>query len=148
MKHIIAFILILSGFGACNHLNQFGDNISSANSSKSHNAGQNCMNCHKKGGEGDGWFSIAGTAYRPDLATAQNAVINLYTAPNGGGELKKIVSGDLLGNFYTTDIQAFGTGLYPSVTYNGNTSYMSGSILHGACNSCHGISTDKIIVSQ
>jgi hypothetical protein len=56
------------------------------------------------------------------------------------------ITGDLLGNFYTTDIQAFGTGLYPTVTYNGNTSFMNSSILQGDCNSCHGISTDKIIV--
>jgi hypothetical protein len=54
MKNAIKLILISVGFTACNHLNQFGDNTSSANTSDSHNAGQNCMNCHKKGGEGEG----------------------------------------------------------------------------------------------
>ncbi|MEX1188345.1 MAG: hypothetical protein WED33_03740 [Bacteroidia bacterium] len=140
---LFAFALLNN---SCNHLNELTTNISEANSSQSHNSGQNCVNCHKKGGDGDGWFTISGTAYAQNNVTASNVVVNLYTQPNGKGELRKTINGDLLGNFYTTDIQAFGGGLYPAISYNGQTSYMSSSILQGACNSCHGISTDRISV--
>ena len=39
------------------------DNISIAGDDESHNAGQNCMQCHYDGGEGEGCFVVAGTVY-------------------------------------------------------------------------------------
>jgi hypothetical protein len=51
---------------------------------------------------------------------------------------------DAFGNFYTTENIDFGNGLYASVEGNSSTKNMVSSITTGQCNSCHGISTDKI----
>ena len=118
---------------------------SSATSSESHNMGQNCMNCHKQGGQGEGWFSIAGTVYDTSLTKVYtNATVKLYTAPNGGGTLKYTLPVDRKGNFYTTTSISFGSGLYPVVSGVNNPNYMSTPITTGDCNSCHGISTSKL----
>ncbi len=108
--------------------------------------GQNCMNCHVNGGEGKGWFVAAGTVYKPNLSTTNpNNTIYLYTGPNGTGILKATIEGDAKGNFHTTEDIDFGSGLYPSVKNAANDiQYMSSSITQGACNSCHGVSQDKI----
>jgi len=120
--------------------------ISTHGTNKSHNMGQNCMNCHKNGGSGEGIFQVAGTVY-DSLKTNiyPNATVNLYTQPNGGGQLRATVYADSKGNFYTTAAVDFSGGLYPSViSTSGTTKYMSTSISIGACNSCHGVSTDKL----
>jgi len=131
---------------SCNHSKELTVNNSLYNSSKSHNMGQNCMSCHKKGGQGEGWFSVAGTAYHTDNSTAQNVTVKLYSQPDGAGNLVKEIPGDLLRNFFITDIMSFRTGLYPVVEFNGVKSYMSSSISIGSCNSCHGVSTSKITI--
>jgi cytochrome c553 len=118
---------------------------STANSSESHNMGQNCMNCHKQGGQGEGWFTVAGTVY--DTSTTKvypGATIKLFTGPNGTGTLKYTLPVDKLGNFYTTNSVDFISGLYPAVTGSNATRYMSSTISNGQCNSCHGSSTSKI----
>ena len=124
-------------------------NISATNGNKSHNMGQNCMNCHKSGGEGEGWFNAAGTVYNAAFtATKPNGTIKLYTGPDGTGTLKYTIQVDAKGNFYTTESISFGSGLYPSVTgTTGDVQYMSTAITTGACNSCHNVSTDKIWVN-
>jgi hypothetical protein len=148
-KHIrvIAIVAITLFYFSCNHYDQLTVNNSSNNTSRSHNVGKDCMSCHKKGGGGEGWFNVAGSAFQSNNAAAQNISVKLYTQANGTGNLVKEIQGDLLGNFYTTDIIPFGQGLYPVVEYNGNQHFMSGSITKGACNSCHGISTTKITVN-
>ncbi len=119
--------------------------ISSNSSSESHNQGQNCMSCHKSGGEGEGWFNAAGTVYdSTKLAVYPKTTVKLFSGPQGSGDLKYTVQVDGLGNFYTTEKIDYGTGLYPAVEGNNQTKYMSSSISNGACNSCHGVSTDKI----
>lgn len=118
---------------------------STAGTSKSHNMGQNCMNCHKQGGPGEGWFTAAGTIYdNVANTTFPNATIKFYTGPNGTGTLMYTISGDNLGNFYTTQAMNFTAGLYPAVQGKTTTMYMSTSISTGQCNSCHGVSTGKI----
>lgn len=115
-------------------------------SSKSHNMGLNCMNCHKAGGSGEGIFTAAGTIYNSAAtATYPNATIKFYTGPNGTGTLMYTVSGDNLGNFYTSQALNFSAGLYPVVQGITTTMYMSTSISTGQCNSCHGVSTGKIM---
>lgn len=149
MKKYFFSVALCAGFGvllftqACSKKNE--TNISSQNSSKSHNMGQNCMNCHKSGGDGEGWFTVAGTAYdSAGTNTYSNVTVKLYTGPNGTGTLKYTIDGDKLGNFYTTNATDFGSGLYPAVQGNNSTKYMSTSIPHGQCNSCHGVSTGKL----
>ena len=104
------------------------------------------MNCHKQGGSGEGWFNVAGTVYKSDLSTTNpNNTVYLYTGPNGTGTLKATIEGDAKGNFHTTESIDFGNGLYPVVkNSNNDTQYMSTSITQGACNSCHGVTEDKI----
>lgn len=123
-------------------------NISKHNGNESHNMGQNCMNCHKDGGQGEGCFNVAGTVYDSmQSATAANGTIRLYTQPNGGGTLRATIEVDKLGNFHTTDNVDFAGGLYPTVQgANGNIKYMSSPVTTGQCNSCHGGSTAKIWV--
>lgn len=119
--------------------------ISSFSSKESHNMGQNCMTCHSSGGEGEGWFNAAGTVYDSlQTSTYANAIIKLYSGPNGSGTVKATIEVDGNGNFYTTDNIDFGSGLYPSVKGNNITKYMGSTITMGQCNSCHGQSTNKI----
>ncbi len=120
-------------------------NISASGGHESHNMSQNCMNCHKQGGEGKGWFNAAGTAYDSLLtSTYPNIIVRLYTGPDGTGTLKNTIYGDANGNFFTTEAIDFSAGLYPSVSGNSTTKYMGSAISMGQCNSCHGVSTGKI----
>lgn len=119
--------------------------ISTYGSKESHNAGQNCMNCHQQGEKGEGWFTIAGTIYQSNLDdTYENATVKLYTGPNGTGELKYTIQGDAKGNFYTTEIIHFGDGLYTLVEGNTSTNHMISKSTTGQCNSCHGSSMDRL----
>lgn len=119
--------------------------ISSHGSTESHNAGQNCMTCHKSGGEGEGWFNLAGTVYQNSLTSIYpNATVRLYTGPDGTGTLKYTMQVDNYGNFYTTENIDFSTDLYPSVTGNSTPKYMNSKITTGQCSSCHGASEDKL----
>lgn len=126
--------------------NSAGEMYSSYNESESHNAGANCMSCHKSGGPGEGIFTVGGTVYNSSgNAVYANATVKLYSGPNGTGTLVKTIEVDGKGNFYTTGSVSFGTGLYPTVTgTSGNISKMASAITTGACNSCHGTSTGKI----
>jgi cytochrome c553 len=119
--------------------------ISQYNGDESHNKGQNCMNCHKSGGEGEGWFNAAGTVYNAAFtASNPNTTVKLYTGPNGTGSLVKIIEVDGQGNFFTTEDIDFGQGLFPAVQGATTTKYMGTTAASGQCNSCHGVSTDKI----
>jgi len=144
---ILTFSLLFITFQSCQKEND-GENetkISAGGTSRSHHAGQNCMDCHSKGGSGEGWFTVAGTVYDNTKANAYpNTTVNLYTAINGTGTLKYTIMGDAMGNFYTTENIDFGTGLYPSVQGSAAPKYMATAITTGKCNSCHGVITDKL----
>ncbi len=119
--------------------------ISMHGGDESHNMGQNCMECHKSGGDGEGWFNVAGTVYDSTLlSTLANTTIKLYTEADGGGQLKYTIEGDKKGNYYTTEDVNFGDGLFPSVQGPTGTKYMSTSVKTGECYSCHGVTTDKL----
>lgn len=120
-------------------------NISAYGGSRSHNTGKNCMSCHASGGEGKGWFNVAGSVYdSTDASVIPNATVRLFTGPKGSGTLKYTVQVDGKGNFYTTDPIDFTQGLYPSVQGATTTKYMSSTLVNGQCNNCHGVSTGKI----
>ncbi len=140
----LATILVFT-FPSCKK-NKCGEtNVSFSGGSKSHNFGQNCLNCHKSGGEGEGCFNVAGSASNSALTSnLTGGTIKLYTGPDGTGTLKYTISIDSKGNFYTTEAIDY-SGLYPAIEgTSGTTSYMSSSLNTGACNSCHGVSTGKI----
>jgi cytochrome c553 len=147
LQFVALFVMPFIVFNSCNHADQLVENNSKYGDDESHNMGKDCMSCHKKGGDGDGWFYIAGTAYTNDGENAaEDVTVLMFTEPNGQGILKKIIEGDKLGNFYTTDITGFGSGLFPAVVYNNDTTFMNSSTTNGSCNSCHGNSTSKIEV--
>ncbi|WP_304197373.1 hypothetical protein [Flavobacterium alvei] len=114
---------------------------SSSGSTKSHNAGKNCMSCHTPGTSAGskGVWVIGGTAYTSSTGSsiAKNLVIKFYTGPNGTGTLKYILNSDALGNLYSANSVDFTGGLYPAITGATTTKYMGSPITNGACNSCH-----------
>jgi mono/diheme cytochrome c family protein len=149
MKRIVIFILLPLGFGllffscekegACDEYN-----VSQSNGSKSHNFGNNCMQCHQSGGEGEGCFVAAGSVKNAALtAPATSGQVEFYTLPNGGGTLKYTVQIDAKGNFYSTEAMTL-TGLYPAIKNATGTMYMGSALSSGACNSCHGNSTGAL----
>ncbi len=103
------------------------------------------MNCHKQGDEGTGWFKVGGTVYNSQKTNSYpNVTIQLFTGQDGTGALKYTIDGDELGNFYTTEYIDFTAGLYPVVQTKNGTQYMSTTTDNGQCNSCHGVTTDRI----
>ena len=153
---VLSVFVLLLGIvlaASCEHTNDSGQqncgetNNSSAGSSKSHNIGQNCMNCHSPGGSGKGCFDVGGTAHTDETGdqTISEGVVRLYTQPDGGGELRATIPVDAKGNFYTTDAIDFSGGVYPSAAGpSGSEMFMSSKITAGQCNSCHGKSTDAL----
>lgn len=144
----VAMIMAFLFMSACEK--EEGENetkISSYSSNESHHTGDNCMNCHRSGGSGEGWFQIAGSVYHEDQSTPYpNATIRLYSGPEGSGDLKATVEVDLKGNFYTTESIDFGNGLYAMAEGESESSYMETLLTDGQCNRCHGESAGRIRV--
>ena len=148
-KTTILYILFLGvlSFIACSKEDEGGNatKVSSYGSQQSHNMGRNCMDCHASGSSGEGWFNVAGTVYDSLLtSTLPNGTIYFYTDANATGTLKYTIQVDAKGNFYTTNNIDFSTALYPVVKGKSSNQMMSSGITTGQCNSCHGVSTDKI----
>ena len=119
--------------------------ISTYNDDESHNAGQNCMDCHTPGGEGEGWFEVAGTVYDSTRTnTYPNATVKFYSGPNGTGTLHYTLQVDARGNFYTTEDMKAPGGLYVAVQGDHQTNYMQSILPSRNCNSCHGVETERI----
>lgn len=152
-KSIITFgfILIFTLVFVSCEKEEFGENetiISRHGDIESHNNGQNCMNCHTSGGTGEGLFTAAGSVYEPiNSSPYPNAIIKLFTEPNGSGTLIKTIEVDGKGNFYTTEYIDFANGLYIILSdADGNEINMVSAVSTGQCNSCHGETTDKIMI--
>ncbi len=72
--------------------------------------------------------------------TLTSGKIELFTGPDGTGNLVHTIQVDSKGNFYTTENFDI-AGLYPVLTGpSGNKSYMGSSLTSGQCNSCHAVS--------
>jgi len=97
----------------------------------SHNAGQDCLRCHRD-------FGVAGTVYRADGSAYSGATVRLTTAASGAGTVVLALTSDAAGNFYTSQSVGFGSGLYTDVAGTGGTRRsMAATVTSGACNSCH-----------
>ncbi|MGV6860180.1 MAG: hypothetical protein ACWA41_00320 [Putridiphycobacter sp.] len=120
--------------------------ISAYQENESHNAGLDCMQCHKTGGEGEGNFKVAGTVYDTSKINVNpGTTIHLYSEALGQGDLVSTLEVDQKGNFYTTEKVKFKDNLYPSVVgIDGVEKFMGSSITVGNCNSCHGVTTNRI----
>jgi len=145
---LLAAILLITAIQSCKHSKDGPvENISAHGKNQSHNMGQNCMNCHEPGGSGSGWFSIAGTAYNNNQSQTQpDITVKLYTGVNRTGSLEYTIEGDSRGNFYTTKYINFNQALYPVIEKDSSVRFMSTSLTTGACNSCHGVSTNKLMI--
>ena len=119
--------------------------ISFYNGKLSHQQGNNCQSCHQKEGSGKGWFNISGSVYDSTLMQVfPNATVRLFDGINGTGNIIYTLEVDSLGNFYTTDSIDFGTGLYVKVEGVQANVQMGSAITSGACNKCHGVTTNRI----
>jgi hypothetical protein len=99
--------------------------------SASHNAGQDCLRCHRD-------FGVAGTVYRADGSAYSGATVRLTTAASGGGSVILSVTTDASGNFHTSQSVGFGSGLFADVAGTGGARRsMEAAVTSGACNSCH-----------
>ena len=142
---VLAFSLLMIIFQSCEKEGENEQKISANGTGRSHHTGQDCMSCHSSGGSGEGWFTVAGSVYdNAKINAYANTTVNLYTGINETGTLKCTIWGDASGNFYTTENIDFGSGLYVSVKGSAAPKYMTTPITNGKCNSCHGITTDKI----
>jgi predicted small secreted protein len=143
------FILCSSAFFSCN-TKKAGQGIgaSTYNGTDSHDVGTACLSCHNSGGSNAYWWYIAGTVYKPDESDLNpNSTVYFFTSVNGGGSLAGLLAVDGKGNFYTSTLVDFGSGLYPGVkSSSGETRYMQSSTKNGDCNSCH-TSSKRIIVN-
>lgn len=113
----------------------------------SHNAGQDCLSCHKSGGTGagKGIFTVAGTVYNNNGGAQSSATVTIYAA--GTNNVQATLSTDGLGNFWTTQaiaalVPAAGQTLVQGVNAvirptGGSSRSMLGVISNGSCNSCH-----------
>lgn len=144
LNYLIIVLFSLVFLTACENENE--TKISKNNTAESHNNGQNCMSCHVSGGSGEGRFTIAGSVYNNTKNTAYpNGTVKLFTQANGSGTIVKTIETDSKGNFYTTESVSFSDGLYVGVYgTNGEQKFMTSKISNGACNSCHGSTTEKI----
>lgn len=100
-------------------------------SRSSHNAGQDCLRCHRD-------FGVAGTVYRADGSAYSGATVRLTTAEGGGGGVVLTLTSDASGNFYASQSVGFGSGLYTDAAgTGGGRRSMAAAVTTGACNSCH-----------
>jgi hypothetical protein len=94
--------------------------------------GQDCLSCHKPGGEKT--WTLAGTVF-PTATSAANqglsdATIHITDATSATMTLTSIS----VGNFYTSNALTFPVAV--AITHAGNTVNMNAAP-SGACNSCH-----------
>ena len=148
IKLLVITTIAIIGFQSCEEENGNETKISYNNSTESHKAGQDCMTCHKSGGSGEGWFTVAGTVYDESKEQVKpNVIVKLYSGTNGTGDLVATIEVDGKGNFYTTEKINFDNGLYTLVESNTDIQHMTSSITAGSCNSCHGNLFDRIWVN-
>lgn len=147
MKRIKGLMVAIALVAGCTMWFSCGDEGEGNEGGPTHNAGNNCLVCHKSGGQGDGIFTAGGTVYKTGTTTGvSGATIKLYANADGSGTPVVTMTSNESGNFYTKNSINFGTGLFVKVTSANGTTSMGSSITQGACNGCHGIVTDKISV--
>jgi cytochrome c553 len=123
------------------------ENISHHGGTESHRAGENCISCHREGGDGTGWFTIAGTVYyKGGESVHPNTTVRLFMEPGGMGETVRIVEVDDNGNFFTTEPLDFEPGLYPALYSDSSSEKKALVTTEGACSSCHGVNVDRLFV--
>lgn len=141
----VGLCLMFIALAACKH-GKCEDGGSSVLSRTSHNVGRDCRSCHHPDGEGEVCWNIGGTVYSANGSEpSAGAQFRLFTKPLGRGDLKLQLQGDAIGNIYTSEQITFGSGLFPAIiNAAGDTAFMTEPIVDGACNRCHGNTTERI----
>jgi hypothetical protein len=115
-------------------------NRSAPGERRSHNQGLNCMTCHQQFGPGRGRFTVGLTVHGPTGPIA-DPILELYDGPPGmGGAMVARLTGDALGNVFTTDDLGLpDRDLFPLVfsADRALTAQMPFPTISGACNTCH-----------
>jgi hypothetical protein len=143
---LLAAIFIFTGIHCASSLKSGKDNIESSKPVSSHKPGFDCMDCHKPENLKIPSFKVAGTIYAENNEGLAKAVIKLYSDEKGSGAPVISLTSDKKGSFYTVSPVDFGTGLYPRVTFGTKTLIMDPPVTRGACNSCHGLNGEKIVI--
>jgi cytochrome c553 len=113
----------------------------------SHNAGMDCLSCHKSGGEGEDIFTVGGTVYNTSGSGLAGVTVELYKNADRSGTPVATLTSDDGGNFHSRSNVSFGSGLYVTMSNGDRSATMVSSITSGACNSCHGTTTGKIVLN-
>ena len=133
------WLLVTTVFASCADLEDEEDEvmISWHRDNESHNAGQNCLGCHRSDGSGEGNFTTAGTVYKPDQTRVYpNVTVKIYHTEKMEQPVERIEV-DGKGNFYTTTPVDWEAGLWVSVTSENESRKMPQVITDGSCNNCH-----------
>lgn len=119
-------------------------NISTHSEDKSHETGNNCMNCHYQEGPGEGWYSLAGSVSGSYIDHS----IRVFDAQTQN--LLATVEVDRLGNFYTTESIDFSNGTTIDIVNSQGqvVKVMSTVVQTGQCNLCHNNSFEPKIILQ
>jgi cytochrome c553 len=145
---LLVLIVFISVVQSCSHYDEVMKNPEESSAGESsHNAGENCMSCHHSSNNeaSQRWWYVAGTAYKKSNSSKAEGKVELWTGPNSSGELLHTLIIDPNGNFYTERILNFKGGFYPVVVNKQNKrNEMNTKTVEGSCNSCHGISQEKI----
>ena len=139
IKQILILVISIIAFNC--DLNNNNSNIimSTYGDNESHRAGENCMECHKSGGDAGIVFSIAGTIYHSNSNIVYpNVSVNLFPDINFNGIPVEIFEVDGKGNFYSSIPIDWQNGLYTSVSSVSQIKRMNSTIFDGSCNHCHG----------
>lgn len=114
-------------------------------STDSHNAGEDCIECHDKNGDTNIEFSIAGTIYRTNTDQAYpNVLLNLYNSVDIEDIPIETIEVDGKGNFYSNIPIDWQIGYYASITSDYQMRMMNGIVYNGSCNFCHGVNVALI----
>ncbi len=148
-KGTLLFFLCSLILISCNHYDSItASGRESTPGGRSHNEGRDCMSCHHDGtssaSNSGTWWYIAGTAYNSNGSVASSGKVEFWSSIDSAASLIYSLPVDKNGNFYTSKIINFKTGLYPKViSSNGDTSMTQAVVFNNAsCNSCHGNNAD------
>ena len=93
--------------------------------------GEDCLSCHRSGGEGESSFSAAGTVFDASGAGVSGVTVTITDA----GSTTRTTTSNAVGNFFFE--QALAAPLTIKLSKAGTEVSMPIPAESGACNSCH-----------
>lgn len=152
-KFKLSFFMIAIILVSCNHYDSIKTSgKESTSGGKSHNSGQDCMKCHhdnsSEASSSGTWWYFAGTAYNNDGTPATSGKVELWSDSLAQATLIYSVPIDRNGNFFTSKIFDFKSGVYPKLVSSISSAHDAimkphlVSFNNASCNSCHGNNSD------